>query len=74
MWDHLTSGLSLNSHESADRRGLTVQTVGVYSLTAEEYEGLPIETVQVVGKQDQYIVTIEMFHQLHCLVSVYSTN
>jgi hypothetical protein len=42
----------------------------MYSLTREEYEQLPLETAQVVGKDDQYLVTIEMFHQIHCLVSL----
>jgi Mycotoxin biosynthesis protein UstYa len=44
----------------------------MYSLTREEYEQLPLETAQVVGKDDQYLVTIEMFHQIHCLVSLSS--
>ena len=41
----------------------------MYSLTKEEYEQLSLETTSVPGKPDQYLVTIEVFHQLHCLVS-----
>lgn len=41
--------------------------VGMYSLTQEEYDQLPLETTIVPGKPDEYLVTIEVFHQLHCL-------
>ncbi|KAH8810660.1 hypothetical protein F5884DRAFT_897231 [Xylogone sp. PMI_703] len=41
--------------------------VGMYSLTKEEYDQLPLETTEVPGQPGQYLVTIEVFHQLHCL-------
>jgi hypothetical protein len=47
-----------------------LSTVGIYSLTAEEYNAQELETAQLVRDKNQYIVTIEMFHQLHCLVSL----
>jgi hypothetical protein len=45
--------------------------VGMYSLNQDEYDKLPLETAQIVGTDDQYLVTIEVFHQLHCLVRQY---
>ncbi|CZR60198.1 uncharacterized protein PAC_10094 [Phialocephala subalpina] len=41
--------------------------VGMYSLTEKEYGSLPLETTTVPGKLDEYLVTFEVFHQLHCL-------
>jgi hypothetical protein len=40
----------------------------MYSLTKQEYDQLPLETVEVPDKPNEYLITIEMFHQLHCLV------
>ncbi|KAK0716042.1 hypothetical protein B0H67DRAFT_489190, partial [Lasiosphaeris hirsuta] len=42
--------------------------VGMYSLTKEENNQLGIETSIVPGRKDEYLVTLEVFHQLHCLV------
>ena len=39
------------------------------SLTEDEYNQLDITTLKAVNKPDQRLVTIEVFHQLHCLVS-----
>lgn len=36
-------------------------------ITKEEYHQLNVETTHLVGDSENYIVTIEMFHQLHCL-------
>lgn len=49
---------------------MNLNPVAMYSLKREEYEQLPLHTAQVVGQPDQYLVRIEMFHQLHCLVSL----
>jgi hypothetical protein len=43
--------------------------VGMYSLTEDEYNQLDITTIQAVNAPEQRLVTIEVFHQLHCLVS-----
>lgn len=40
----------------------------MYSLTKEEYDQLDLETSVVPGQEDEYIITLEVFHQLHCLV------
>ncbi len=40
----------------------------MYSLTKEEYGQLGLETSTVPGQEDEYLVTLEVFHQLHCLV------
>jgi hypothetical protein len=40
----------------------------MYSLTEDEYQQLDITTTKVGHKPDQRLVTIEVFHQLHCLV------
>lgn len=40
----------------------------MYSLTPSEYKELDLDTAQVFDHPDQYLVTIEVFHQLHCLV------
>lgn len=41
----------------------------MYSLTQEEYDQLELQTSHVPGQEDEYIITLEVFHQLHCLVS-----
>lgn len=46
-----------------------VFAVGIYSMTDEEYDLWGGATVQVRDKPDQHIVVIEMFHQLHCVVT-----
>lgn len=38
-------------------------------MTDEEYSLWGGATAQVIDKPDQHIVVIEMFHQLHCVVS-----
>jgi hypothetical protein len=43
--------------------------VGMYSLFEDEYAQMAINTTKVVHKPEQRLVTIEVFHQLHCLVS-----
>ena len=45
-------------------------TVGMYVLTEDEYHQMDLETAELVDKPGQYLVTIEMFHQLHCLVGL----
>jgi len=40
----------------------------MYSLTKDEYEQLGIETSVVPAQKDEYLITLEVFHQLHCLV------
>lgn len=40
----------------------------MYSLTHDEYDQLPITTTEIIGRKDEYLVTIEVFHQIHCLV------
>ncbi|KAM7220099.1 protein of unknown function (DUF3328) domain containing protein [Rhypophila decipiens] len=42
-------------------------SVGMYSLTTEEYAHLGLETSIVPGQKDEHIITLEVFHQLHCL-------
>ncbi|KAJ9660930.1 hypothetical protein H2198_002275 [Neophaeococcomyces mojaviensis] len=41
--------------------------VGIYSMTDEEYTQWGGATAQVAGEPDQHVVTIELFHQLHCM-------
>lgn len=41
-------------------------------LTREEYEQLDVETTTLVGDEEHYLVTLEVFHQLHCLVHTLS--
>lgn len=67
-WSELIDGLSKAVFESFHGRWLT-WIVGMYSLTKEEYEKMSLETTIVPGKPDEYLITIEVFHQLHCLVS-----
>lgn len=42
--------------------------VGMVVITKEEHQQLNVETTHLVGDDDNYLVTIEVFHQLHCLV------
>lgn len=46
--------------------------VGMVVITKEEYEQLDVETTTLVGDEDHYLVTLEVFHQLHCLVRTHS--
>jgi hypothetical protein len=45
------------------------------SLSKEEMEELNLESIEVPGhipgQEGRSLVTIEMFHQLHCLVSLH---
>jgi len=48
---------------------LLICQVGNAVITKEEYRQLRVKTAALVDDPDHYIVTIEVFHQLHCLVS-----
>ncbi|KAI0146667.1 hypothetical protein BJ166DRAFT_538319 [Pestalotiopsis sp. NC0098] len=41
--------------------------VGMTVITREENDQLQVETTHLVGDSEHYLVTIEVFHQLHCL-------
>ena len=43
--------------------------MGMASLTEDEYNSMDINTTYAVNDHSQRLVTIEVFHQLHCLVS-----
>ncbi|CZR55584.1 uncharacterized protein PAC_05472 [Phialocephala subalpina] len=61
-----------------DERWRHLTSVGMYSLTPSEYKELDLDTAQVIKHPGQYLVTIEVFHQLHCLnylrKAVYGTS
>jgi len=42
---------------------------GVNQIPASEANKLVDKTVPIPNDEDNYIVTLEVFHQLHCLVS-----
>lgn len=46
-------------------------SVGIYTLSKDEYNSLGLDTAQLSFRnmQGHYVVALEMFHQLHCLVS-----
>ncbi|KAL1981350.1 hypothetical protein VTN96DRAFT_2741 [Rasamsonia emersonii] len=50
-----------------DRLWKSLYDVGMVVITKEEYEQLDVETTTLVGDEDHYLVTLEVFHQLHCL-------
>ncbi|KAH8655088.1 hypothetical protein BGZ60DRAFT_532709 [Tricladium varicosporioides] len=41
--------------------------VGNYVLTKEEHDKLDIETAELMDRPGEYLITLEVFHQLHCL-------
>ena len=43
--------------------------VGVIRITDEEMSRMPIETAHLYGSVEGYADILEVFHQLHCLVS-----
>ena len=42
--------------------------VGIVSITEEELSRLPFETAANVFVENEYVVELNVFHQLHCLV------
>lgn len=42
--------------------------VGIVSITEEENSRLPFETAPNLFKENEYVVELNIFHQLHCLV------
>lgn len=43
--------------------------VGVIKVPKADAERLPNQTLAIPGEDDGYIVGIEVYHQLHCMVS-----
>jgi hypothetical protein len=52
---------------------LIVFIVGVVSISKKELKRLPGGTAVNRAEPNTYVVELEMFHQLHCLVSVRAT-
>lgn len=42
--------------------------VGMYTITREEYAQLNMKTSHSPANEDEFLITLEVFHQLHCLV------
>ena len=42
--------------------------IGVIKIPKEDAEKLPNQTLPIPGEEDGYIVGLEVYHQLHCLV------
>jgi hypothetical protein len=66
LWAKLYAGSSKERRNC--QHSLTCQ-VGNIVITKEEYGQLRVKTATLVDDPDHYLVTIEVFHQLHCLVS-----
>jgi hypothetical protein len=47
---------------------------GIVKLDEQEAKRLPNKTAQVSGEPGSYIASLEMFHQLHCLVLLETVN
>jgi hypothetical protein len=52
---------------------LTDFSVGVTAINREQAKLLPNWTSPVFGQPDAYVVQLDVFHQLHCLVRAFST-
>ena len=48
---------------------LTIITVGIVSLSTEEAKALPEPTTVSLKEEGRYIAALDVFHELHCLVS-----
>ena len=68
-WNRLTSGAFLQQPSDVRNTDLNV-IVGVVSLAEDEMKRLPGGTAPNRYNGSEYIVELEMFHQLHCLVNV----
>ena len=44
--------------------------VGVIRIADEEMSRMPTETAHLYGGEEGYAGILEVFHQLHCLVSI----
>lgn len=67
-WNRLTSGTFFEQYSDLRNANLDA-TVGVVSLTEDEMKRLPGGTAPNRYNGSEYIVELEMFHQLHCLVN-----
>jgi hypothetical protein len=47
-----------------------VSTVGIISITEQEKNRLPFDTARNVFVENEYVVELNVFHQLHCLHSL----
>ena len=47
----------------------SVLDVGVIRISEEEIARIPAETAHLYGEEEGYAGILEVFHQLHCLVS-----
>ncbi len=48
----------------------SVLDVGVIRISEEEMARIPAETAHLYGEEEGYAGILEVFHQLHCLVSL----
>ena len=48
--------------------------VGVIRVTDEEMSRMPTETAHLYGSEEGYAGILEVFHQLHCLVSIFQND
>jgi hypothetical protein len=44
-------------------------TVGINQVSADEAKGMVNKTLPIPGDPENYITSLSVFHQLHCLVN-----
>ena len=66
LWDDLY-GCKFNSI-LLDERGLCIVEVGISRIPMNSAAKLVNKTVPIPGEEGQYVVQLNVFHQLHCLV------
>lgn len=77
--DHFSSSVDIergtvndtfgSSHPSTEEDWESSLDVGVIRITDEEMSRMPTETAHLYGGEEGYEGILELFHQLHCLVS-----
>ena len=46
---------------------LTMKIVGISSISSAEATGLPSKTSAIPNKTNEFVIELDVFHQLHCL-------
>jgi len=65
MEEYVTSSYGTRDQDVANEVGTDK---GVVKISKADAERLPNVTLPIPGEADEYIVGIEVYHQLHCLV------
>jgi hypothetical protein len=66
LWEDLYNCKYL-SLEASERFFSHFRSVGISTISEKEAKKLTIPTMEVPGRKGEYLVQLDVFHQLHCL-------